>query len=493
LIEPNVDPFRHSDFARARELIAAGEAAARAALPEIYAKLAGRKTVALRRSVESRALSVVRSVQLEGLRVTHQQLIRNEMKTRPGDYLRFNRLLSDLTRIFNTGLFEDVNYRLEFGQADSVDPVRNFGDSSILLEPSSYNYSPSGISNEVDIIIELQERAYGFYSLGIRYDNIDNVGLGIEVGQGNLLGSGASIRGVIDWGNPNEYRLGLTGTRLFRLPFGYRLDAFWGSRDRSYYENGNWRGDYNADQRGGLAEAGYILGHDAYFNIGINAYEALYRMPDPPFFEIFPKREWIIGPTFHMEFNNFNDLYLPARGRTYRLAGFYSSRKLKSSNDFLKFCLSYERIISVSDRFLLRPGIELGVSWGKLAWSEYFHTGGENLAGFTKNEFTTDQKAIFHLGTDFRLFQLFNHEGYPFYLQLFSNIATFQKLSKLVGVVNFDSILNWGVGIGVRTNTPIGPFQLILGFADFGKSSQYAPNRINIFISVGKDFRYSQD
>ncbi|MCX6841341.1 MAG: hypothetical protein NTX53_03525, partial [candidate division WOR-3 bacterium] len=33
LIEPNVDPFTHSDFARAAGLIAAGESAANAALP----------------------------------------------------------------------------------------------------------------------------------------------------------------------------------------------------------------------------------------------------------------------------------------------------------------------------------------------------------------------------------------------------------------------------------------------------------------------------
>jgi predicted acylesterase/phospholipase RssA len=464
LIEPNVDPFQPSDFARASELIAAGEAAARVALPQIFAKLAGRKRIAQRKKVEPRTLPLIHSVRFEGLVVTQPRLVYNEIKTRSGNFLDFNRLINDMNRLFNTRLFENINYRLNFTGQDWV-----------------------------DVIIELKERAYGFYNLGLRYDNIDNVGLGIEIGQGNLWGSGASVRGVIQWGNPNEYRLGFTGTSLYRLPFGYRLDAFWSSIDHSYYEKGKWLADYNYDRRGGVFEAGYILGLDGYFNIGVKAYQAMYRMPTLQPFDSIPKLEWVIGPTLLMEFNNYNDLFLPTRGQAYYLAAFLASRKLKSTNDFLKIDFSTERIIPLSSWFLLRYGLELGMSWGKLAWSEYFHSGGENLAGFTKNEFTARQKAILRFGSEFRLFRLFNRDDYPFYLQLFSNISSFQKLSQLVNNPQIDSALNWGLGIGVRTNTPFGPLQFILGVADFAKPKPLPTTKINAFFSVGRDFRYFKD
>jgi NTE family protein len=466
LIEPKVDPFLHSDFSRARELIAAGESAARAKLPEIYAKLAGRNPplANARKKVEPRALPLIHAVRFEGLRITRARLLYNEIKIRPGNYLNFDQLLSDLHRIFNTGLFEDINYRLEFTGKDWV-----------------------------DIIIEVKERAYGFYSLGLRYDNVDNVGLGFEVGQGNLWGSGADIRGAINWGNPTEYLLGFTGTRLFRLPFGYRFDGFWTSIDRSYYEKGKWITDYTTDQRGGIIEAGYILGYEGYFKIGFQAYQDLYRMPSLPPFATIPKREWVVGPTFLMEFNNYNDLFFPSRGWTYHLAAFLANHRIKSSNDFLKIDFSADRIVPLRNYFLLRYGLEFGTSWGKLAWSEYFHCGGENLVGFAKDEFTSPQKAIVRLGTDFRLFRLFNRDDYPFYLQLLSNIATFEKVNRLVNNPNLDSILDWGVGIGFRTNTPIGPFQFVLGVADFAKPLADSLTRINVWVTIGRDFRYTRD
>ncbi len=465
LIEPNVDPFRHSDFARAKGLIAAGESAARAALPEIYAKLAGRKPISIRNTIESRSPPLIHSIQFEGLRITSRRLVNNEINTQPGTPLNFKQLIADLNRLFNTGLFENVNYRLEYTSPDWV-----------------------------DVIIELEERAYGFYSLGLRYDNFDDIGLGIEVGQGNLFGSGASIRGVIQLGNPNEYRIGLTGTRLFRFPFGYRLDGFWRLLERSYYLNGKSLDDYTLDSWGGVAEAGYILGHDAYFNFGITAYKALLSsLPALPIFDTILDNQWIIGPTFQLEFNNFDNLFLPSRGLAYQITGFLATQRLKSTNDFLKVDFSAERIIPLTSWFLLHYGFELGMSWGKLAWSEYFHSGGDDLAGFAKDEFTNPQKAILQLGTDFRLFRLFNSEDYPFYLQLFSNISTFDKLNRLVNNSDLDSMLNWGVGIGIRTDTPIGPIQFVLGVADFAKPSIDSLTRINVSFSIGRDFRYFKD
>jgi NTE family protein len=464
LIEPNVEPFQPSDFARAAEFIAAGEEAARAALPQILAKLAGRKPMAQRKKVEPRTLPLIHAVRLEGLEVTQPRLVYNEIKTQAGNFLDFNQLINDMNRLFDTRLFEDINYRLEFTGKDWV-----------------------------DVIIELKERAYGFYNVGLRYDNVDNVDMGIEIGLGNLWGSGASVRGVIQWGNPNEYRLGLTGTSLYRLPFDYRLDAFWSSMDRSYYEKGKWLADYNYDRRGGIFEAGYILGLNGYFNLGFKGYQALYRMPILQPFDSIPKREFVIGPTFLMEFNSYDDLLLPTRGQAFYLAAFVASQNLASSKDFLKIDMSTERVTPLSSWLLLNYGVEIGMSWGKLAWSEYFHSGGENLAGFAKNEFTTRQKAILQFGPEFRLFRLFNRNDYPFYLQLFSNISSFQKLDQLTSNPGLDSVLNWGFGIGIRTNTPIGPLQLILGVADLAKPEPLPTTRFNVSFSVGRDFRYSKD
>jgi len=461
LIEPNVDPFTHSDFARAAGLIAAGESAAEAALPRIRELIGARKPVRYRRPVVTIPFSRVRSVRFEGLCVTHEGTVRKEVTTRPGTYLVFDRLVDDMTRLFHTGLFEDVNYRLESARNDSV-----------------------------DVVIEVQERAYGFYSLGIRYDNADDVVLGLEVGQGNLGGSGAGVRAAIDLGNPNEVRLGLTGTSLFRLPFGYRLDGFWGSVDRSYHdEQRKWWGIYEVDYRGGVAEAGYILGRDAFFNVGLNANRAQYRAAGP-LDTLHP--EWIVGPSFRLEANTFRDVDFPVAGIASRLEAISSVTVLKGTHQFLRLGYSAERVLPVSSWLLLRPAFDLGLSLGELTWAEHFRTGGAGFVGFEPDEFTSTQRAVARLGVDLRLFRLFGQESYPVYLQVIGNVGTFAPWGDLLTISDLPSLLHWGAGAGARTNTPIGPVQLIVGVGDFGGKLPEQPTTLAFFFSVGREFRYTR-
>ena len=461
LIEPNVDPFTHSDFFRAKELIKAGEDAARKMLPEIRTKINGRKIIGQIKKITKRPPSIIRSIKFQGLKTTHVNLLQSKLSTKIGSFLEFDKLISDLIKIYHTDFFEHVDYRLEFPFQDSV-----------------------------DLFIELQEKPFGFYYLGVLYNNYDNVNLGLEIGQGNLAGSGAGVRGVIHLGNPNEFRLGLNGTRLFHLPFGYRLDGYWSSMKHSFYQDGNWQTDYTAENRGGITEAGYIIGRDAFFDFGFNAFQSVYRKPSLAFFDSFPNNQWIIGPSFRMEFNNFNNYYFPTRGITYQISGLYSMHKLKASENFLTLNYFSEQVIKLSDWFLVHPGLEIGMSWGNLALSEYYHSNGINFVGFDKDEILTDQKTIASLRTSFKLFQLFKREDYPFYLQLFSNIGTFRKLNAIYKDFNFTNDFHWGIGVGIRTNTPIGPFQTVLGIADFAKSS-VSETRINFTIMVGREFRYT--
>jgi len=463
LIEPNIDAFRHSDFAKARDLIATGEKATESALPQIRAKLAGRKVVSHRNIINQRPPSIIRSIKLEGLKISHEPTVRHELRMKTGNYLRFEQLIDNLTRLFNTGLFQNVDYRLEFIASDSV-----------------------------DVIIELQEQAYGFYSFGVRYDNFDKILVGLEVGQGNINGSGASVRGVIHLGNPNDFRLGITGTRIFNLAFGYGLDAYWSSIKHSYYVNRSWQAEYNIDHRGGIAEAGYVLGRNSFFTIGFKSYQALYQKPTLSFFDSIPEHQWIIGPIFRMEYNSYDDLHLPTRGLAYQLNCIYAIEKLKSTDDFLKIEFNSERYIPFSKHFLFRYSYEIGASWDKVATAEYFRTGGENLIGFKSDEFTTNNKAILRLGSDIKLFELLKRNDYPVFLRFIANIAGFQRLDNLIEDIKINRDLFWGVGIGIRTNTPIGPFQLMIGISDIGKPVDYR-KRVNVILSVGREFRYTKD
>ncbi len=462
VINPDVDPFLASDFSSARALIAAGEKATEAILPEIKEKIAQRKPVATDKKIATRPKPIIESVRFEGLRTTRAHIISNNVEIRPGVTLDFNRLIDDMVNLYNTGLFLNVNYQI------------------VALSDTT-----------VEVVYEVREQDYGFYGLGLKYDNTDNLLLGIAAGQSNLWGSGASVRAVVNVGNPRELRLGLNGTRFFGFPFGYRVDLFLGAIDRKYYELGEWQSDYKNEYYGGVAEVGYILGTNAFFNLGFDAQHFNYQLPDLPVFDTLPEQEWIIGPTFKLEFNSYEDLQLPTKGTALSLNMIYSSKALKAEHDFVKIDFSLERYIPISSRFLLHPGIDLGLSFGRLSWASYFLTDPDKMVGFKKEEYTTRQNLCLRLSADIKLFNLFGQQDYPFYLQLLSCVGTFTSLSEIPDLASIESHLHWGAGIGARTNTPVGPFRLTIGLSDReGQSSDDI--EVNYYISIGREFRYTK-
>jgi outer membrane protein assembly factor BamA len=462
VIKPDVNPFMASDFNRARELIAAGELAAEEILPQIKANIGSRQPVSCDRNMEPRPMPKIMSIRFDGHEITQSSILSKTVKTKTGIVLNFQHIIEDMISLYNTGLFLNVTYRIE--------PLND---------------------TTVNVVFELQEQDYGFYNLGIKYDNSDNLILGLAIGQGNLWGSGASVRTVINVGNPREIRFGLTGTRLFAFPFGYRIDLFRGAIDRAYFESGEWQSDYRNEYYGGIAEVGYILGHNAFFNLGFDVRNIRYRLPELSAFDTLPEHEWLIGPTFNLEFNSYNNLQIPSRGSALRAHIQSAIEALGAANEFVRLDLSLDSYIPLSSYFILHPGMDLGMSFGALPWSGYFYTDPQTLIGFKKEEYTTEQTAILRMSADFKLFHLLGQKDYPFYFQLLSSIGTFTKLNELVDDPDPTSHLHWGIGIGARANTPIGPLQMSIGAADIGKRNSDNSD-VNYYISIGREFRYTQ-
>jgi len=444
LIEPDVERFAHSDFPKAKELIAVGESAALKVLPIIKEKLAGKNLVATKRPIRKRNLPIVRQIRYEGLSRTRPSLFQGRLKTVINKQLNWENLINDLLYLFHTNLFEEVDYRLEL-----------FGQESCA------------------VIFELKEKPFGFYSLGIRYDLYDNVVFGGEIGENNIFGAGASLRTAFNLGNPNEIRFGLVGTRFLQFPFGYRLDGFYGTINRNYFKNNDWQGNYLLRYLGIISEIGYILGKNAFFNFGLKLEKNIYEIP---FSDSFPKSEFTIGPTFKLEFNNYNNPFLPTKGTNLKINLLFSTKKLKATNNFLKWEFDYKKIIPFYNFLLFYYQLNLGFNFLKPNFAEYFYTGGEDFIGFKKEEFTTKNKGILAMGMDIKILNLFRSDNYPLYLSLTTNLANFLEAKK---------DFYWGAGIGLKTNTPVGPLRFMLGM---GKIK--AKRRFLFLTSIGQEFRY---
>jgi len=142
VIIPDVRGFSTFGFTRAREVIARGEAAARAALPQIQAALAaggGR----VRRARRPRSpLAAPESVQVTSVRFDPADLVPPGLLARalglkPPVWVSPRAVDQGIERVYATGLFENVRYRLVNGE----------------------------------LTVLLRERAAGRFGVGLRYDS----------------------------------------------------------------------------------------------------------------------------------------------------------------------------------------------------------------------------------------------------------------------------------------------------------------------------------
>jgi outer membrane protein assembly factor BamA len=321
------------------------------------------------------------------------------------------------------------------------------------------------------------------YLFGICYDNENGLGTGFEIGQNNLFGTGMSARIALSLGNPNEFRAGINGTRIFLFPFSYSLDGFWGVATNQLYRDNTWITDYSIVYHGGVLRIGYSIGNNLFFDTGIKGEQTIYHIPPIPWKDSIPGKELIFYPLLHLEFNNFDDFYVPRKGLKATATFCNSNSKFLSDSNFIKSQISFNHYLNVRKFMFIKYGIEIGLSNGGLPWVEYFYTNGEEFVGFEKDEFINPQRIILSFGIEFKVFELFNRPDYPVFLGTIYSAGAFSSIP-----ADLTKSPHYGAGLLLRANTPVGPLKFILGIGDFngGKGNI----RSNLYVSVGRDFRY---
>jgi NTE family protein len=137
LIEPDLGEVRVGDFEEIARAIAAGEAAARAAAPELhrYSVSAGEYEQYLkrqRRGGRDTAPITIDEVVVEGVTHTRPDVVQRRVRTAPGDTLDPEVLMHDLDRVSQAGEFESVGFRVE----------EHDGDKRLVIQPREKSWGP---------------------------------------------------------------------------------------------------------------------------------------------------------------------------------------------------------------------------------------------------------------------------------------------------------------------------------------------------------------
>jgi len=137
LISPELGDISAGSFKRAQDAITIGEKATRAMAdklarysvpPEQYAALR------MRQVAEARALGTVDEIRVEGLKRTNPAVAMSLVESKPGEPLTEEKLGADLRRIYGTGDFESISYRIIGGET---------GPRAMLIEPVEKSWGPN--------------------------------------------------------------------------------------------------------------------------------------------------------------------------------------------------------------------------------------------------------------------------------------------------------------------------------------------------------------
>ena len=126
LISPNLGTLTYADFTSAAKFIELGEEAARGVAPALaaYALSPGayREYLAQRRPMPSSAEPIVAQVRVEGTERDNPGVLKSQLESQAGKPFSSAVVDADMSRLYSTGDFERVTYRLidEKGQRDLV-------------------------------------------------------------------------------------------------------------------------------------------------------------------------------------------------------------------------------------------------------------------------------------------------------------------------------------------------------------------------------------
>jgi NTE family protein len=473
VIRPDLRGLNPQDFGRSQEFIRRGEAAARKALPEIRRKLAGRHLVSRRHQIPDRAPPVIRRITLKGLKVTSASVVRREIRTRPGQRLDVARLLEDIRRINETGLFSQVSYTLEDGRPGTGDGPGPRSPVSGLL------------SDTADLTIQMQEKSYGLYSLGLRYDQTNQFLFGAEVAQENLFGSGAGAGVGFVLGNPNGVWARYSGARFFGLPFNYRLEGYTTGANHPLYSTGDvlTGQSYLEQQTGAYAKLGVNIGRYAYLKASLEARRTEFS-PGGFVDSLFGHHEeQVVAPGVEFKFKNYSDLMFPSHGFSLDLTGSRGIKEIGSHYDYTRAELNMVRALPLGQRMVLDLNLDGGLLWhgvfkpqdtDSVPVTEWFRSGGPELAAAGFEEFDSTQKVVVGANLKYLITHVLNSQDYALYLNLAGDAATFHPVTS-TAIRN----LYYGGYIGLTQNTPAGPFQLGVGYG--------VDRKVKIYFSAGFD------
>jgi len=391
-------------------------------------------------------------IKLSGLTKTKPSLIRRLIRTPLGLPFDASKLRRDLSRIYDTGFFEDATFR--------IDDDPNTPGSVI----ATYLF---------------KEKRSGNFNVGLSFDSRSKIGGFVAIGENNLGGTGkrasASVEAgstrnfELDYGNPfvgknlASYDISIYTRTIFREPRIFQNLTGFNSSTTFAEERTGGRIDYSIplDQE-----------RNNTLTFGFRNERARLRQTDAlgnPVTTIqgFTNSGTVSAPSIGILRDLRDSRLEPSRGEREAITLEQGTKLLGGSTDFTKLDVDLRRYVALSkpDRATRLPKIViagrvvLGRSLNQLpAFEQYFIGGTDTVRGYDTDIQFGDNQAYGNLELRYRLNRQIQAVAFTDAGTAFGGQFTSNKSANLLT----------SFGFGVRLNTPIGPVRLDYGIGRTG-------------------------
>lgn len=389
-------------------------------------------------------------IELTGLKKTKPSIVRSVIFSKSGDPFNEEKIQKDLNRIYDLGFFEDVNYKV----AD--DPQ-----------------TPGALI----VTLTLKEKRTGSINFGVGFDSRSKISGFAGISENNFKGTGKTVSAQVELGSQRSFNLGFGDRFVGNKNDSYNISVFsqtFFREPRSVERLFGGGGTSNSDQKFSYREK-----RDG---LRFNYQQALDQERTRSFLYgyRFEKAELTLedsnnnGVPLNLPSNasgrtsaisigylsDHRDLKLdPSRGRRFLLTVEEGLTALGGSSTFTKLDLDVRRYIPLMGaskrgelpRLVLAGRIVVGQSVGQLpAFEQYFIGGSDTVRGHDADEQFGNNQAYGNLEFRFRL-------------QKKIQLVAFADAGRASGgdfaSAGTGSTL-YGIGVGARLQTPIGPVRL---------------------------------
>lgn len=452
-LQPDLEGFTASQFARVAELVPKGEAAARTKVAEFQklAVSAGEYDAFLTRQRHAPPAAIrIDAVEVSGNQRVSEQNIRGRIYSATNSLFNTKTMQYDLMRIYGIGEFEQVLYRLD--QQDEETGTLSY---DVTEDPAGPLYLSVGLNlrsdfqNDTDwnMLLNLTRRSIGQ--------------LGAEWRNEAVLGSTQALRS--EFYQPLDH-----GGIFFVAP---AIDYC--SELHDLYDGKSHIATYDVETTEAKIDFGIQLRSYAELRIGSVIGNGQGKVDTgtaglPEFDDDYA------GPAFNLVVDRKDRTYFAREGYYFSARGFFPNEDWGGDVSFDKLSLDFAKNYSLDDHTLsleLKYGTDLG---SDLPGYAQFTLGGPNsFSGLAQDQFRGSTLGVASLGYRYRLKELPS--------QLGRGIYTLTRVDAgNVWEDNMDSDLRYGATIGVGVDLGVGPLYLTYGFADGGYRSLY--------FAFGSDF-----